>query len=98
MCKASEDNRADRDDADTTDRWVVEGHAWFGPGCEGPPGHAHGGSQAAVLDEAMGAVAWINSHSCVAGGFQIKYEQMLKLVHHLARLRVDWCALFTSFY
>ena len=25
---------------------------------QGPPGHAHGGASAAVLDEAMGAVCW----------------------------------------
>ena len=34
------------------------GRAFFGSaGCEGPPGHAHGGSMAAVLDEAMGSCA-----------------------------------------
>lgn len=32
---------------------------WFGSKAEGPPHHAHGGSIAAVLDEAMGASAWI---------------------------------------
>ena len=31
----------------------------FGPGTQGPPGHAHGGSMAAVLDEAMGGAAWM---------------------------------------
>ena len=33
---------------------AIVGRAWFGPGAAGPPGHAHGGSIAAVLDEAMG--------------------------------------------
>jgi hypothetical protein len=31
---------------------------WFGPVTEGPPGHAHGGSIAAVLDEVLGLAAW----------------------------------------
>ncbi len=32
--------------------------AWFGPGAEGPPGTAHGGSVMGVLDEVMGAACW----------------------------------------
>ena len=32
---------------------------WFGPQAEGPPGHAHGGSQAAILDHTMGVAAWV---------------------------------------
>ena len=36
----------------------VIAYAWFGPKAEGPPNYAHGGSIAAVLDEAMGAVPW----------------------------------------
>ncbi|HXT52702.1 MAG TPA: PaaI family thioesterase, partial [Thermoanaerobaculia bacterium] len=42
------------------------GRAWFGPGTAGPPGHAHGGAMAAVLDEAMGAAAWMAGHIAVA--------------------------------
>ena len=30
---------------------LFAGRAWFGPETVGPPGHAHGGSQAALLDE-----------------------------------------------
>ena len=48
--------RRDRDGA-------LVGKIWFGPGAEGPPGHAHGGSMAAVLDEAMGAGAWLAGHA-----------------------------------
>ena len=33
---------------------------------QGPPGHADGGSLAAVLDEAMGAAVWLAGHSVVA--------------------------------
>ncbi len=32
------------------------GTAFFGAYCEGPPGHAHGGSQFTVLDEISGAL------------------------------------------
>lgn len=37
--------------------------AWFGPGTEGPPGHAHGGSISAALDEAMGAAVWMQGYA-----------------------------------
>lgn len=47
------------------DRALV-GKVWFGPFAEGPPGHVHGGAIAAVLDEAMGAAAWMNGHTAVA--------------------------------
>ena len=52
---------------------------WFGPSTEGPPGHVHGGSLAAVLDEAMGASAWIAGHSVVALKITVKYREMLPL-------------------
>ena len=42
-----------------TEDGTLAARAWFGPRCEGPPGHCHGGSMLAVLDEAMGAAAWI---------------------------------------
>ncbi|OGS00518.1 MAG: hypothetical protein A3G41_06670 [Elusimicrobia bacterium RIFCSPLOWO2_12_FULL_59_9] len=32
---------------------------WFGPSAEGAPGRAHGGALLTVLDEAMGAAAWV---------------------------------------
>ncbi len=37
---------------------VLYAKAWFGPGAEGPPTLAHGGSIMGVLDEVMGAVCW----------------------------------------
>jgi acyl-coenzyme A thioesterase PaaI-like protein len=43
----------------------LTGKVWFGPGTEGPPGRAHGGAVAAVLDEAMSAAAWLNGHKIV---------------------------------
>jgi acyl-coenzyme A thioesterase PaaI-like protein len=55
------------------------GRAWFGPGAEGPPGHAHGGSMAAVLDEAMGAAAWTAGHRVVAVQLDTSFRRMLPL-------------------
>ena len=60
------------------DRRLV-GKAWFGPGAEGPPGHAHGGSIAAVLDEAMGAAAWTEGHIVVAVRLDTSFQRMLPL-------------------
>lgn len=55
------------------------GRAWFGPGAEGPPGHAHGGSIAAVLDEAMGAAAWVAGHVVVAVRLDTSFQRLLPL-------------------
>ncbi|TAN54762.1 MAG: PaaI family thioesterase, partial [Rhodospirillales bacterium] len=52
---------------------------WFGPGTQGPPGHVHGGSMAAVLDEAMGGAAWLAGHMVVAAEITISYKAMLPL-------------------
>ncbi len=52
---------------------------WFGPGAQGPPGNAHGGSMAAVLDEAMGMVAWMAGHAVVAASITIDFRNMLPL-------------------
>jgi acyl-coenzyme A thioesterase PaaI-like protein len=55
------------------------GRAWFGPGAQGPPGHAHGGAIAAVLDEAMGAAAWVAGHIAVAARLDTSFLRMLPL-------------------
>ncbi len=55
------------------------GRVWFGPGAEGPPGHAHGGSLAAILDEAMGASAWLAGHPVLAGEITIRFRAMVRL-------------------
>lgn len=55
------------------------GRAWFGPGAQGPPGHAHGGSIAAVLDEAMGAAAWLEGHLVVAVQLDTSFRTLLPL-------------------
>ena len=52
---------------------------WFGPSTEGPAGFVHGGSMAAVLDEAMGAAAWILGYTVVAAKMTVHYRKMLAL-------------------
>lgn len=47
---------------------------WFGPGAEGPPDHAHGGSSAAVLDEAMGTACWMTGHPVLAAQITIDFR------------------------
>jgi len=63
---------------------------WFGLGAEGPPGHAHGGSMAAVLDEAMGFAAWVAGHPVVAATITIHFRRRLPLHEVLhVECRVD---------
>ncbi len=45
---------------------VLKGRIWFGPGAEGPPGHTHGGAQAAALDEICGGAVWVHGYKVVA--------------------------------
>ena len=53
--------------------------AWFGTKTMGPPGHVHGGAMAAALDEAMGAVCWMNDHKTVAATITVKFLSRLKI-------------------
>ncbi len=55
------------------------GKVIFGPGTQGPPDHAHGGSMAALLDEAMGGAAWLAGHPVVAAQLNITFRTMLPL-------------------
>ena len=55
------------------------GRVLFGPGTQGPPDHAHGGSMAALLDEAMGGAAWMSGHPVVAAQLNITFRTMLPL-------------------
>lgn len=61
-----------------TDRHLMA-RAWFGPDAEGPPGHAHGGAVAAVLDEALGAAAWAEGHPIVVARLITDFRQMVPL-------------------
>lgn len=58
---------------------ALVGRVWFGPWCEGPPGHAHGGSMAAVLDDAIGKVGWLNGHRVVAARITVHFRRLLPL-------------------
>lgn len=58
---------------------ALVGRAWFGPMAEGPPGHAHGGSMAALLDEVMGASCWLNGHRVLAAKIEITFKKSLAL-------------------
>lgn len=59
------------------------GRAWFGHGADGPPLHAHGGAVAYVLDEAMGAVAWMNCYPALAANLQFRYLRPTPLLQDL---------------
>ena len=52
---------------------------WFGARTQGPPGHVHGGAMAAVLDESMGAVCWMNRHPVVAATITVRFLAMLPI-------------------
>lgn len=51
----------------------------FGAGSEGPPGHAHGGSIATVLDELMGGACWLRGFSALAGTLTVRYRKPVYL-------------------
>ena len=61
------------------DNGHIVGKAWFGPGAQGPPGHAHGGSISALLDEAMGYASWVANLTVVAAEITIRFLEMLPL-------------------
>ena len=54
---------------------------WFGPEAEGPPDFAHGGALAAILDEAMGVMAWFNKYPVVTVNISIDYRNLMPLEH-----------------
>jgi acyl-coenzyme A thioesterase PaaI-like protein len=56
---------------------VIFAKAWFSSRTMGPPGHVHGGAIAATLDEAMGAVCWMNGYKVVAATINISFLEML---------------------
>jgi len=61
------------------DTGMVVGKAWFGPGVEWPPGHAHGGSMAALMDEVMGGCAWMNGHPVLAARLTVNFRAVLPM-------------------
>ncbi len=61
------------------DRSLVA-RVWFGPETEGPPGHAHGGSLAAVLDEVLGLAAWAAGHAIVVANLNVNFRCLLPIL------------------
>ena len=58
---------------------ALRAEVWFGPRSEGPPGHAHGGSVAAVLDEAMGLAVWLAHRPAVAAHIEVDFRHPVPL-------------------
>jgi acyl-coenzyme A thioesterase PaaI-like protein len=52
---------------------------WFGPETGGPPGHAHGGALAAVMDEGLGLAAWAAGYGIVVANLNLNFRNMLPL-------------------
>lgn len=57
----------------------LKARVWFGPETEGPPGHAHGGAVAAVLDEVLGLSAWAAGHPIVVANLNVSFRNLLPL-------------------
>ena len=57
----------------------LQARIWFGPETEGPPGHAHGGSVAAVLDEVLGLAASAAGYPIVVGNLNVNFRNLLPL-------------------
>jgi acyl-coenzyme A thioesterase PaaI-like protein len=51
---------------------------------QGPPGHAHGGASAAVLDEVMGAAVWQAGYTVAAANLNINYRKPVPLEQPLS--------------
>jgi acyl-coenzyme A thioesterase PaaI-like protein len=83
----------------TEDR-SVRAKAVFGPRTEGPPGFAHGGSQAALLDEAMGFAVWCSGRMAVSADLHVHYRNMLPIPQRCVAValveRVDGRKVWTS--
>ena len=46
---------------------------------QGPPGHAHGGATAALLDDAMGLSVWAAGHQVAAVNLTVDYRKPVPL-------------------
>ncbi len=51
----------------------------FGSGTEGPPGHAHGGSIASVLDEVMGFACFFGDIPVLAARIEVDFRAPLPI-------------------
>ena len=57
----------------------IVGFVRFGAGTQGPPGHAHGGSMASVLDEAMGFACWVHDRPVLAAHLEVDFRSPLPI-------------------
>ena len=55
----------------------LNGRVWFGRKTAGPPGHVHGGCQAAILDEMMGSTGWHFGYTVVAAKIEVSFLEMI---------------------
>lgn len=66
-------------------RWYVDENGMVSsefiltPAQQGPPGHAHGGLSAAVLDEVMGAAVWQAGYTVAAAKIEVNYRKPVPL-------------------
>ena len=58
---------------------AVVGRIWFGPESRGPPGYAHGGSIAAVLDEAMGIMSIVSGNPVLTVKLETRFLRRIPL-------------------
>lgn len=61
------------------DEGCVYGKVTLDASKEGPPGHAHGGSLATLVDEAMGASCWVQGHHVLAANLNVNYRAPVPL-------------------
>lgn len=66
-------------------RWYVRedesiwGKVTLGERQQGPPGHAHGGATAALLDEAMGGAIWHAGYMVMSVNLSVNYRRPVPL-------------------
>lgn len=53
------------------------GKIYFGKKSAGPPGHVHGGCQAAVLDEMMGSCGWHSGRGVLAAKIEVEFLHLV---------------------
>lgn len=42
---------------------------------QGPPGCVHGGASAAIMDDAMGVMIWLNHHAVLTANLNVNYKK-----------------------
>jgi len=51
----------------------------FGDLCQGPPEFVHGGAIASLMDESMGALAWMNDYKVMTAKLEVRYLRPIPL-------------------